>query len=154
MFKQIISFFVVIALSAAVVFFMPEAQKVVHALVSAHSWVSEILTSVFNGGHAGSIARELVALLAIPLIAGLIPGILFFLLRKYWLPCFMEIVWIVWLLQAGALLVNYVYAAGEPTAQTEAAASEPTQKADEPAAAAPPAVAEETHEPAPEPAAE
>ncbi|HTM63175.1 MAG TPA: hypothetical protein VL360_01585 [Gammaproteobacteria bacterium] len=142
MLKQIISFFLIIAVSAAVVFFMPEAQKVIQALVSAHDWVSGILTNVFNDSHTGNIARELTALIVIPLLAGLIPAIIFFLLRKYWLPSFMEIIWVVWLLQTGAMLMVYVYPAqaentkpaAEPTPafQTAPKQSEtPAQKTDE-----------------------
>src|SRR3990167_1333731 len=153
MLKQLISFFVIIALSAAVVFFMPEAQKVIQLLVSAHNWVSDILTSVFNSDQPGSLARELVALLTIPFVAGLIPAIIFFLLRKYWLPCFMEIVWVIWLLQAGALLMVYENSATTAT-QSEPVKTEVTQKVEEPAGA-PPAATDETHEVAPpEPTAE
>jgi len=138
MLKQIISFLIIIALSAAVAFLMPEAQKLIQLLVSAHDWVSGILTNVFNGGRAGNIAREGVALLIIPLLAGLIPAIIFFLVRKHWLPCFMEIVWIVWLLQAGALLINYVYPSD--AAQPDTTISQPADDST-PAPAAPPAPA-------------
>lgn len=138
MLKQIISFLVIIALSAAVAFFMPEAQKLIQLLVSAHDKVSGILTSVFNGGHAGNIAREGVSLLIIPLLAGLIPAIIFFLVRKHWLPCFMEIVWVIWLLQAGALLINYVYPAESAHADTTISQpAEETAPAPAPAPAAP-----------------
>lgn len=107
MLKQILSFFIIIALSALVVFFMPESQKAVQTLVTAHDWITDLLTKVFNGDFAGNIARDLTALLCIPLIAGLIPAILFFVVRKRWLNCFMEIVWFVWLAQTGALLMKY-----------------------------------------------
>ncbi len=140
MLKQIISFLVIIALSAAVAFFMPQAQKIIQLLVSAHDSVSGILTSVFNGGPAGNIAREGVALLIIPLLAGLIPAMIFFLVRKHWLPWFMEIVWIVWLLQAGALLVNYVYPADG--GQTDTTINQPADdSAPAPAPAPAPAAA-------------
>lgn len=139
MLKQIISFLIIIALSAAVAFLMPEAQKLIQLLVSSHDWVSGVLTNVFNGGHAGNIAREGVALLIIPLLAGLIPAMIFFLVRKHWLPCFMEIVWVIWLLQAGALLINYVYPANAD-AQSDTTISQPADdgtQAPAPAPAAP-----------------
>ncbi len=106
MYKQILSLLLVVALSAAVVVFMPQAKHALEWLVSAHSYVSELLTAVFNGGNAGNIARGLAALLAIPFLAGFIPSLLYFLFRKSWCPYFMEIVWIVWLLQTGALVIT------------------------------------------------
>src|SRR3990167_4525725 len=130
MLKQILSLFVIIAISALVVFFMPQAQQVLHLLVDAHDWIADVLTAVFNGGHACNIARELVALLCIPLLAGLIPAILFFVIRKRWLPCFMEIVWVIWLLQAGALIMIYAGpATAAPTIATPVTAEEPAAPA-------------------------
>ncbi len=105
MYKQILSLFAIIGLSALIVFFMPQAKHVLEFLVAAHSHVTTMLGDVFSGGHAGNIARSLVALLAIPLIAGLLPSLIYFLIRKHWFPYFMEIVWVIWLIQAGALII-------------------------------------------------
>lgn len=106
MYKQILSFLVIIALSAAIVLFMPQAKVVIDALVSAHNYVSGLLTDVFSAGHAGNIARGLLALITIPLLAGLLPSLVYFLIRKHWFPYFLEIVWFVWLLQVGALIAS------------------------------------------------
>jgi len=108
MYKQILSLFLIIALSALIVMFMPQAKAALQVLVSAHSYVSNLLTEVFSGGNAGSIARGLVALLAIPLIVGLLPSLVYFLVKKSWCPVFMEIVWVIWLVQAGALIMTSV----------------------------------------------
>src|SRR3990167_9777831 len=115
MYKQVLSLLVIIALSAAVVVFMPQAKQALEWLVSAHSYVSELLKVLFSDSNAGNIARGLVALLAIPVVAGLIPSLLYFLIRKSWCPCFMQIVWLVWLLQAGALIIT---SAASPVAAT------------------------------------
>jgi hypothetical protein len=173
MLKQIFSLFVLIALSAAVVFCMPIAQQTLRLLVEGHDWVSGMLTMVFNGDYAGNMARELVALLVIPLVAGLIPAIIYFLMRKNWLPYFMEIVWIVWLLQAGGLIMVYsepsmttkpvvtikkpivIKPAPKPVATPAQPAPEPAVTSEAisptPAPAPEPAPAQETP-PAPEPA--
>jgi len=96
-----------ILLSVLVIFSMPYIQQGVHYLVSAHDWISDLLRDVFSGGQAGNIARELIALLAIPLAVGLIPVIIFWVARRRWFPWFMEIVWVVWFIQAAALIVLY-----------------------------------------------
>lgn len=104
MFKQIV---VLIALSAAIVASMSYTQEAVQLLLSAHDWVSQVLTDVFSGGQAGNMARGLIALISIPVIVGLIPAIAYWMLRRHWFPYFMQIVWVVWLVQAGALAMMY-----------------------------------------------
>jgi hypothetical protein len=100
MLKQIIA---IIVLSIIIVLFMPYVQEAVQLLISAHDWISELLTDVFSGGQAGNLTRGLIALLSLPILIGAIPAILYWMIRRHWLPYFMEIVWVVWLIQAGAL---------------------------------------------------
>lgn len=104
MIKQLI---VLIALSVAIVLSMSYAQQGVQLLLTAHDWISELLTNLFSAGQAGNIARGLIALLSVPVLVGLVPALLYWALRRHWFPYFMEIVWFVWLIQAGALIVMY-----------------------------------------------
>ncbi|EKD70147.1 MAG: hypothetical protein ACD_46C00619G0002 [uncultured bacterium] len=104
MLKQTIA---LIALSIAVILSMSYAQQAVQFLLTAHDWISEILLDVFSIGQAGNLARNLIALLSIPVLVGLIPTLLYWMIRRSWFPYFMEIVWVVWLIQAGALIVMY-----------------------------------------------
>lgn len=104
MLKQTIA---LVALSTAIVLSMSYAQVGVEWLVNAHEWIAELLADVFSPGKAGSLAKGLIALLSIPLLAGLIPTITYWLIRRHWFPYFMEIVWAVWLIQVGALVMLY-----------------------------------------------
>jgi hypothetical protein len=108
MFKQIV---ILIALSVLIVLAMPYAQQAVQLLINAHDWVAQLLTDVFSGGQAGNIARGLIALLSIPVIVGLIPAIVYWMVKRHWFPYFMQIIWVVWLVQAGALIALYKAAA-------------------------------------------
>lgn len=107
MYKQTFSLIALVLLSAVVIVFMPYVQQGVQLLVSAHDAISELLTEIFSGGHAGSIARGLVALVSVPVLLGLIPAALYLVMRKHWFPYFMEVVWVIWLIQAGALIIIY-----------------------------------------------
>lgn len=147
MLKKIISLLVLLALTALVVLFTPQAQQALRYLVDAHDWVAEILTEVFNGGTTGNNIRGMVALLMIPMLAGLIPALIYFLVRKRWLPCFLEIVWFVWLLQAGALIM--IYSGGTPASVATPSKPAVEEPAPAPAAATPPAP--QPSEPATEP---
>jgi len=85
------------------VFCMPYFHQGAEWLIFAHDWISDQLKQLFTVGQSGNVARQLIALLAIPVLAGLVPAILFWIIRRQWLPVFMSIVWIVWLLQIGVL---------------------------------------------------
>ena len=69
--------------------------------------ISDILREVFSGGQAGNIARELLALLAIPVAISLIPAIIYWLAKRHWFPWFMEVVWVIWFIQTSALVVLF-----------------------------------------------
>ena len=104
MIKKIIALIVV---SVALVFFMPYAQIGVEYLLKGHAYITDLLTTVFSGEQMGTLVRGFIALLCIPLIVGLIPSIIFWMIKRHWMPWFMDIVWIVWLIQAGALIATY-----------------------------------------------
>ena len=104
MIKQAIA---LIGLSIAVVLFMSYAQQAVDLILHGHDWVSQVLTNVFSGGQAGNILRGLIALISIPLVVALIPTVIYWMTKRSWFPYFMEVMWVVWLLQAGALIVLY-----------------------------------------------
>jgi hypothetical protein len=76
------------------------------ALLSGHDWVANALKEVFSGGQAGNISRELIASLTIPVLIALIPAGFYWLAKRHWFPYFMTIVWIVWLIQTSALVIQ------------------------------------------------
>lgn len=98
---------ILLGLSIAIIFTMSYAQHGIQLLVASHDWISQQLTDVFSGGNAGNIARGLIALLSVPVLVALIPTLVYWIARRHWFPYFMEIVWVVWLIQAGALLVMF-----------------------------------------------
>ncbi|MCC2666994.1 MAG: hypothetical protein K0R24_284 [Gammaproteobacteria bacterium] len=102
MLKQII---VIILLSIAITVGMPYAQQGLQYLLLAHDWISDILTSVFSGGQAGNIIRNVITLLAIPVLVGLVPTIIYWIAKRRWFPYFMDIIWITWLIQTSALVI-------------------------------------------------
>ena len=104
MIKQIIA---IIVLSIGVIFSMPYLQQGLQLLLSMHDWIADMLTQVFSVGEAGDLVRQLIALLAAPLVIGLIPAFIYWLVKRSWFPYFMEFVWVTWLVQASALAIVY-----------------------------------------------
>jgi hypothetical protein len=104
MIKQIIA---IILFSALVTVGMPYAQQGLQYLISAHDWLSDVLTQVFSGGQAGNIIRTIITLLTIPILVGLVPALIYWIAKRSWFPYFMNIVWVILLIEASALAVLY-----------------------------------------------
>ena len=104
MLKHIIALLV---FSILVLMAMPQAQMGLHILLAAHDWIAEMLKQVFSGGVPGNLIRELLALLAMPLLVGLIPALLYWLAKRQWFPYFIDFVWVTWLIQTAALVAHY-----------------------------------------------
>lgn len=104
MLKHVIT---IIILSILVIVGMPYVQQGLQLLISGHDWLSDLLKEVFSGGQAGNIIRELIALLAIPVVIACVPAVIYWLAKRAWLPYFMELVWVIWLVQTSALVILY-----------------------------------------------
>lgn len=104
MLKQVIG---IIGISILVILTIPHMQKGLVWIVGAHDWISQLLTEVFSVGTTGSLLRNLLALLAIPVLIGLIPVIVYWLARRSFFPYFMQCVWVIWLLQTAALIIQF-----------------------------------------------
>lgn len=104
MLKHIIA---LIVLSLLAVLGIAYAHQAVEILLSVHNWISDTLMEVFAGGEAGSLAKNIIAILSVPILIGLIPALLYWMIKRSWFPYFMQIVWIVWLIQISALAIAY-----------------------------------------------
>ena len=102
MLKHIIA---LILLSILVILGVAYLKPCLDALLAGHQWVDETLKQVFSGGKPGEITRQLLALLSIPLLIGLVPALIFWLARRKWFPFFMELVWVLWLIEVSALVM-------------------------------------------------
>ncbi len=97
----------IILLSIVVILTMSHVQQLLQMILSAHNWVAHLLTEVFSGGNTGNLIRNLIALLAIPVFLGTIPAFIYWLAKRSWFPYFMEMVWVIWLIQTAALVILY-----------------------------------------------
>jgi len=107
MLRQLLQILALILFSIAVVMLMPYVQQGIQALLTAHGWISSQLTQVFSGGSTGDLIRQLVAMLAMPIAIGLVPVIIYCLVKRAWFPYFMQVVWVVWLVEVTALVIQF-----------------------------------------------
>lgn len=104
MVKQIIA---LIALSIVIILSMSHVQQALTWIIAGYDWVSQTLTEVFSGGTAGNLIRNLLALLAIPILLAAVPVFIYWLAKRQWFPYFMEVVWVTWLVQTSILIIQY-----------------------------------------------
>ena len=102
--KQIIA---IIVLSLFILLSISYVHQGLQLLIDLHSWISQLLTEVFSGGQIGNLIRGLLAMLSVPVIIALIPAGIYWVIKRHWFPYFMEIIWVIWLIQAGALIMMY-----------------------------------------------
>lgn len=107
-----------IILSIIFVLALPYAHHAATWYLAGHDWIANHLKEVMSGGRYIDLARQLIALLIFPLLAGTIPAIFYWLIRRQWLPAFLAIVWTVWLLQIGILAMSVSHASLSPNEQT------------------------------------
>lgn len=104
MIKQLIA---IILFSIAITVAMPYAQQGLQYMITAHDWISDLLTQVFSGGQAGNIIRNTLSLLAIPVLIAFVPALIYWIVKRSWFPYFAEMIWVVLLIEASALTILY-----------------------------------------------
>ncbi len=104
MLKQLI---ILVLLSIIIILTMPYVQHGLHFLLASYHWISNLLAPIFSGGEAGNIIKKLIALLAVPIIVSFIVAFLYWIVKRSWFPYFIDIVWVLWLIQTTALVVQY-----------------------------------------------
>lgn len=108
MVKNIIA---IIALSVFIILFTAYTQTGLNALMSAYQWISELLTQVFSGGKAGNLIRQQIAILCLPFLVALVPTLIYWFTRRKWFPYFMQIVWVIWLVEITMIVIQFKAAA-------------------------------------------
>jgi len=97
----------IVVLSVLVILFMPWVQQGLTLLVDAHDWVGDALKQVFSVGEAGNVIRQLLALLAIPILISLVPLLIYWLAKHSWFPWTAQLIWMIWLVQTSAIVLLY-----------------------------------------------
>lgn len=103
MLKQII-FLIVVSLLA--IFFMRDVSVCLVYLGKAHHYLTKELAVVFAGGAVGMMIRQVVVLVVIPVIVGLIPGSIYWVIKRKRMPYLFHIIWIVWLILMTSIILH------------------------------------------------
>jgi len=95
---MIIQIILLIALSIVVVIWPSFFTYLLHGLHRVYAYLVHWLGLIFSHSHIGHLIQSTLALLIIPLIAGIICAVCLKLMQKKNTSFMIQIVWIVWML--------------------------------------------------------
>lgn len=94
--------------STIAIFFKEQLVHVMHALLVVHNYIASLLAQVFSNDKAGVIIQGILSLIIIPVIAGMLVLLAFFIIKREPMPHTVATIWVVWII----LLVTMVAQAG------------------------------------------
>ena len=95
--------FAMVVLSLLMVLGLTYYHQVLQVLLGFHHSLVNLLGHIFAGGSIGRLLQHGLALLLIPLLVGVIVGLLYWVIRKSQCPYVVYVSWIIWIVLATAL---------------------------------------------------
>lgn len=96
----------IIIATLIVLIFEPYLAILLGWLITLHHFIYQHLEVVFSSSKIGTILRNLVTLLFIPLIATGIPSLIYYLIYRKKMPYFNEVCWATWIVLATIIVVK------------------------------------------------
>ena len=100
-----VKYLIILIISVFTVIFPRLVELFMSFLVMLHGWLINLLSIIFSDSFFGHFTRDLLGLFILPVVVGLILISVFWLVRRRFFPYTEFIVWSIWLLQLGALVV-------------------------------------------------
>lgn len=95
-----------IAISALSVAMLTYFGTALQGLEHTHALLAHKLTAVFAGGKIGQFIRDTVLLIALPIAIALVPGGIYWAIRRQQLPSLTSVVWVIWLVLVTTLAMH------------------------------------------------
>ncbi|MAZ38597.1 MAG: hypothetical protein CMF49_00580 [Legionellales bacterium] len=103
MIKMVVS---ILLASLFVLLFEPYLIILLEWLTTLQHEIYRLLEVVFSSGKIGTILRNLVTMLVIPLIAVGLPSLIYYLIYRKKMPYVNEAIWGVWIVIATIIILN------------------------------------------------
>ena len=92
--------------SVAAIFFKNQLGEVLQFLLLAHNKLATMLSYVFTHRSAGQLVQDVLALMIIPILAGLIATFVFWLFKHVAMPHTILAVWVFWVVLVVTMLAQ------------------------------------------------
>ncbi len=97
-----------VLISTAAIFFKTQVAQGLQGLLYLHNEVARGLGIVFSADNTGRVIQAILALIAIPVIAGVIAALVFRLVKHTTMPHTKATIWIVWTVLLVTMLAQQV----------------------------------------------
>jgi len=95
----------IIVLSAAAIFAIPHCHSCLQWLLGLHTFIVNTLGNVFAVSSTGNFIKSFIAILVIPVSAGIILGGAYWVFKRRQMPYLMNIVWSIWIVLIVTLIL-------------------------------------------------
>lgn len=95
MLKQAIIY---LLLSIAIVIFANYAHLLIIYIDLVYAYINVTISPVFNSGRTGTVIRNVLTLVLIPVIIVGIPALIYRAIKGHHMPYFVEVTWLLWLI--------------------------------------------------------
>lgn len=92
--------------SVAAIFFKNQLGEVLQFLLLAHNKLASWLSFVFARDSAGQLIQDILALMIIPMLAGLVATFVFWLFKHVAMPHTILAVWVFWVILVVTMLAQ------------------------------------------------
>lgn len=104
--RMFIQILVLVVLAIIIAFTQRYVAQGVHALLAMHDWIDHLFGYVLSGSGIGNVIRKCLSFIVLPFVIAGVIAIIYGVVKKSFLPCFMLIVWFVWLVMVTGLLMR------------------------------------------------
>ena len=88
------------------VLFVTQFGFFLHGVTKVHDVLAHGLAIIFSGSHIGLFIKETLSLLIIPVVIALIPGGIYWVVKRKSMPYLMVLVWVAWIMLATVLTIE------------------------------------------------
>jgi hypothetical protein len=96
---------IMVTVTVAIVFTMPYCKQALQELIKFYPVILRHLSYVFAGGKLGMLIKEVIAIIALPLVVSAVVSLAYYVIRRNWLPHLINITWILWIIVVSSVIV-------------------------------------------------
>lgn len=81
------------------------AKIVISWLLGFHDWIGSLLGTIFSSTVIGNFIQLSLSFIILPFLVSLVAAAVYSAIKKKFMPAFMLIVWLIWLVMATAIIM-------------------------------------------------
>jgi ABC-type Fe3+ transport system permease subunit len=95
-----------LVVSLLCIIFMTQLSSFLHSIEHTHHILTDNLATVFSGSSTGKYIKDTLSLILLPILIGLIPGGIYWAIKREKMPYLMPLIWVLWLMLTTTLILG------------------------------------------------